>query len=77
MSFLDAKAFLLELLEHSVDGVLAIDTQGTILVWNAALETMFGKPRANAVGQPLFDALEFLAETGGDWSIRESLIGKT
>ena len=77
MSFLDAKAFLLALLEHSVDGVLAIDTQGTILVWNTALENMFGKPRASAIGQPLFDVLEFLAETGGDWSIREALSGKT
>ena len=77
MSFLDAKAFLLALLEHSVDGVLAIDTQGTVLVWNAALENMFGKPRADAIGQPLFDVLEFLGETGGDWSIREAMSGKT
>ncbi|HET9232880.1 MAG TPA: PAS domain-containing protein [Candidatus Eisenbacteria bacterium] len=77
MSFLDAKAFLLALLEHSVDGVLAIDTQGTVLVWNAALENMFGKPRADAIGQPLFDVLEFLGETGGDWSIRETMSGKT
>ena len=77
MSFLDAKAFLLALLEHSVDGVLAMDTQGTVLVWNAALENMFGKPRANAIGQPLFEVLEFLGETGGDWSIREAMSGKT
>ena len=55
MSFLDAKTFLLELLEHSVDGVLAVDTQGTIVVWNAALERMFGKPRTATIGQPLFD----------------------
>ena len=76
MSFLDAKTFLLELLEHSVDGVLAVDTQGTVLVWNASLERMFGKPRATAIGQPLFDVLGFLGETGEDWSIRESMWGQ-
>jgi PAS domain S-box-containing protein len=76
MSFLDAKTFLLELLEHSVDGVLAVDTQGTVVVWNAALERMFGKPRSSAIGQPVFDVLAFLGETGEDWSIRESLWGQ-
>jgi PAS domain S-box-containing protein len=76
MSFLDAKTFLLELLEHSVDGVLAVDTQGTIVVWNAALERMFGKPRTATIGQPLFDVLSFMGETGDDWSIRESMWGQ-
>src|SRR5262247_1998458 len=76
MSFLDAKTFLLELLEHSVDGVLAVDTQGTVVVWNGALERMFGKPRSAAIGQPVFDVLAFLGETGEDWSIRESLWGQ-
>ena len=76
MSFLDAKTFLLELLEHSVDGVLAVDTQGTVVVWNAALERMFGKPRSSAIGQPVFDVLSFLGETGEDWSIRESMWGQ-
>jgi PAS domain S-box-containing protein len=76
MSFLDAKTFLLELLEHSVDGVLAVDTQGTVVVWNGALERIFGKPRGAAIGQPVFDVLAFLGETGEDWSIRESLWGQ-
>ena len=76
MSFLDAKTFLLELLEHSVDGVLAVDTQGTVVVWNGAMEQMFGKPRSAAIGQPVFDVLAFLGETGEDWSIRESLWGQ-
>ena len=76
MSFLDAKTFLLELLEHSVDGVLAVDTQGTVVVWNAALEGMFGKSRGSAIGQPVFDVLAFLGETGEDWSIRESMWGQ-
>ena len=76
MQFLDAKSFLLHLLEHSQDGVLAADAQGQIVVWSPALEQLFGKNKSSAIGQPLFEVLSFLRETGEDWSVREGLAGR-
>ena len=40
-------------LQSLVDGVVVVDSEGRILVFNAALETMSGVSATRAVGQPL------------------------
>ncbi len=39
--------------EASLDGLITIDAQGTVVEFNPAAETIFGYPRADAIGQPL------------------------
>jgi PAS domain S-box-containing protein len=40
-------------IEHTADAVIYADRDGTIRLWNAAAEALFGFPRAAAIGQRL------------------------
>jgi PAS domain S-box-containing protein len=40
-------------IEHTADAVIYADRDGTIRIWNAAAEALFGFPRAAAIGQNL------------------------
>jgi PAS domain S-box-containing protein len=40
-------------IEHTADAVIFADRDGTIRLWNAAAEALFGFPRAAAIGQNL------------------------
>ena len=40
-------------IEHTADAVIYADRDGTIRIWNAAAEALFGFPRAAAIGQRL------------------------
>lgn len=44
---------LLQLLETSTQGILSVGADGIIVTANHALETMFGWPRGELIGQPL------------------------
>jgi PAS domain S-box-containing protein len=46
------------LVEESADGILLIDEDGTVIEWNAALGTILGIPRKEAIGKPYFDLME-------------------
>ncbi|HEU5046636.1 MAG TPA: PAS domain S-box protein [Rickettsiales bacterium] len=41
------------MIEHSLDAVITMDENGLIMEWNAQAETIFGWPRAEAIGQSL------------------------
>lgn len=47
------------------DGVISTDTQGTILLFNRAAETITGYRKEEVLGKPLGDALNLLDETSG------------
>jgi PAS domain S-box-containing protein len=40
-------------IEHTADAVIFADREGTIRIWNAAAEALFGFPRTKAIGQRL------------------------
>jgi PAS domain S-box-containing protein len=53
------RAFNENILESLDDGLLVLDLSDRVVRWNRALETLYGIPRAEAVGRPLaalFDA---------------------
>jgi len=52
---------LRSLVQHTLDGVVIIDSEGRILEWNPAYERMTGIPREEAVGRPLWELQERLA----------------
>lgn len=45
------EARLLGVLDTAVDGIIVIDDAGTVLVYNAACETLFGYPPVEVIGQ--------------------------
>ena len=50
----------LQLINGSLDGIAGFDEQGTCTVWNPAMETLTGIPRARAIGQCGMDLLRSL-----------------
>ncbi|WP_230972395.1 PAS domain S-box protein [Archaeoglobus neptunius] len=46
-------AFFREILEHSVDAIVILDTDSRIMVWNRGAEMMFGYSAEEAIGKPL------------------------
>lgn len=51
-------------IESSVDGIFAIDTNSSLTVWNRAMERTTGLPRDHVLGQNLMDLFPFLRSTG-------------
>jgi PAS domain S-box-containing protein len=45
------------IVENALDAVIAIDSAGVIIEWSAQAESMFGWPRAEAVGRELAEAM--------------------
>ena len=49
----ESAARLATIVDSAMDGFVTVDDQGTVLVFNAAAEAMFGCPAAEAIGQPV------------------------
>lgn len=47
------------ILTHSFDGIVAFDLQNRILLWNHAMERMFGRKRAEVLGQLAMEVMPF------------------
>ncbi len=45
------------IVETAYDALISIDAQGVITAWNSAAETVFGWPRDEAVGRPLYETI--------------------
>jgi PAS domain S-box-containing protein len=57
------RAVLADLIvEHSVDGIMAVDTDGSIIAFNAAAEAMFGYDESEIVGRDLSTLISVGAE---------------
>lgn len=46
-------------LTHSFDGILTLDLQNRVLLWNHAMERMFGRKREDVLGKVAVDVLPF------------------
>ncbi len=47
------KEFSERLLENSTDGILSLDAQGNVTVWNKTLEDLSGRRKADVLGKPV------------------------
>jgi len=52
-------SYLVSVLSHTADGMVAIDTEGCILGWNAAAEGLFGYPAEDVIGRACNEVLDF------------------
>jgi PAS domain S-box-containing protein len=52
-------SYLVEVLSRTADGMVAIDTDGRVLGWNAAAEALFGYPAEDVIGRPCNEVLGF------------------
>jgi PAS domain S-box-containing protein len=55
------------ILSNVADGIVAVDREGRVVVWNAAAERITGVPAAEALGRPPVDVLhrQLASEAGG------------
>jgi PAS domain S-box-containing protein len=65
------------LIEASVDGILAFDSECRYLAWNRAMESISGVNRAEVLGRCAFDVFPFLKETGESKYLLDALAGKS
>ena len=62
--------FLTQLLDSSVEGILAFDRDFRYIEWNKAMERISGLKRADVLGKCAFDVFPFIEETGEDKYLR-------
>ena len=62
------------ILANVADGIVAVDPQGVIVLWNRAAERITGVPQPEALGRPLVRVLQrdLASSDGGDRSSRSS-----
>ena len=63
------------LLNSSIDGILAFDSNCRITLWNPGIETFTGIGKSRTLGKNAFDVLPFLKEIGEDKYYYETLKG--
>jgi PAS domain S-box-containing protein len=69
--------FTHQLIEGSVDGILAFDRDYRYVLWNPAMQRMMGLERGQVVGRVAFELFPFLQESGADELYRRTLQGET
>lgn len=70
------RSFLESLVNSSMDGILAFDTDDRFTVWNSAMERISGVAASAVLGRRTFDVFPFLLETGADEAHRAVLRGE-
>ena len=63
------------LLNSSIDGIVAFDSECRYTLWNPGIETMLGIKKENTIGRNAFEVLPFLKEIGEDKYFYETLKG--
>ncbi len=53
--------FLVSILEHAHDAIIATNDDGVLISWNKGAEALFGLPKAAAIGRPVEEV------AGGEW----------
>ena len=71
------KDFIQNLVNSSIDGLMAFDKEYRYTLWNPAMERLTGHSREEVLGQCAFDVFPFLKQIGQDRYFREALEGKT
>jgi len=69
--------FLKQLLEASVEGILAFDRECRYTAWNQAMEQISGMKRQDVLGKCAFEVFPFLKQTGADKYFYAALEGYT
>jgi PAS domain S-box-containing protein len=70
------KDFVEHLIDSSVDGILAFDTDYRCTVWNRAMEVITGLEASATLGKPVFDIFPFLRESGEEKYFSRALAGE-
>jgi PAS domain S-box-containing protein len=73
---LQTAALLSQLLDASVEGILAFDLDCRYIAWNRAMERISGMQREDVLGKCAFDLFPFLKETGEDRCFHAALAGE-
>lgn len=74
---LQSDPFLIQLLDASVEGILAFDRDCRYTFWNQGMERMAGLSREDVLGKVAFDLFPFLKETGEDKCFYAALAGES
>jgi len=69
-------AIFQKLVQSSMEGILAFDSEGRYTVWNPALERIFGISELQRLGKKASDLCPFFHLTGGVNCYRDALAGK-
>ena len=75
--FTNGDILLQNLLDASVDGILAFDCEIRYTAWNRAMERISGVAADQALGRVAFEVFPFLVETGEDAYFHAALEGRT
>ncbi len=70
------KEFTGRVVDSSLDGIFAFDRDHKLIVWNAAMERIFGVRREEALGRDVFEVLPFFKEIGEEEHLARALSGK-
>ncbi|MFQ5674327.1 MAG: PAS domain S-box protein [bacterium] len=70
------KVFSERLINSSVDGILAFDSQCRYTVWNQGMERISGVSHTETLGKCAFDVFPFLKDIGEDKFFYDALAGK-
>jgi len=73
---LQSDLFSTQLLDASVEGILAFDRDCRYIAWNRAMERITGLKREDLLGKCAFDVFPFLRETGEDKCFYAALAGE-
>ena len=71
------KEFAEQLIESSVDGILAFDQDCRYTIWNPGMERLTGLSKLDVLGRCAFEVFPFLKRTGEDKYLYEALAGRT
>jgi PAS domain S-box-containing protein len=74
---LQSDLFLTQLLDASVEGILAFDRDCRYIAWNKSMEALAGLKREDVLGKCAFDLFPFLKETGEDKCFHAALAGQS
>lgn len=74
---LQNELLLTQLLDASVEGLLAFDRECRYIAWNQGMERIAGLKREDVLGKCAFDLFPFLKETGEDQYFHAALAGET
>lgn len=71
----ESEAKFRSVIEHSSDGILLADSQGTLIEWNLSAEMIFGLKRAEVIGHPFYEViLRVLPPDQKTITLREALM---
>jgi PAS domain S-box-containing protein len=73
---LQSDLLLPQILDASVDGLLAFDRECRYTVWNRTMERISGMSRESVLGKCAFEVFPFLKETGEDKCFYSALAGE-